>query len=173
MSVVSTNQNWKCVFILLCQETLVKSYHWGCSFSFFFQLEVVSQHHELRHMQHTNSCKQRIHNLNVIVLLHSWDSSGSFRLRESLLPRILLLPFLFGHLHEILPLARCHHQWGTTSRFRVVIGFTSALLCHTRFPTVDSSPQNTARHHSHCGFCRLHFSVQVEIESVNSRDGLE
>ena len=24
---------------------------------------------------------------------------------------ILLLRFLFRHLHEILPLARCHHQW--------------------------------------------------------------
>ena len=31
MSVVSTNQNWKCVCILLCQETAIRSCHWGCS----------------------------------------------------------------------------------------------------------------------------------------------
>ena len=30
---------------------------------------------------------------------------------------------------------------GTASRFRVVIVLTSALLCHTRFPTVDSPSQ--------------------------------
>ena len=30
---------------------------------------------------------------------------------------------------------------GTASRFRVVVGLTSALLCHARFPTVDSPSQ--------------------------------
>ena len=33
---VSTNQDWKCVCVLLCQENVIKSYNWGCSFSFFF-----------------------------------------------------------------------------------------------------------------------------------------
>ena len=61
------------------------------------QLEVVSQHHELRHKQQTNSCKQHV----VLVLLYSWDSSDSSRLWEFLLLRILLLRFLFRHLHEI------------------------------------------------------------------------
>ena len=73
------------------------------------QLEDVSQHHELRHKQHTNSCKQRVHNLHVLILLYSCYS-GSFQTVEFLIPRIILL-FLFRHLHEIPPLARCHHQW--------------------------------------------------------------
>ena len=57
----------------------------------------------------------------------------------------------------------------TASRFRVVVGLTSALLCHTRFPTVDSPSQDTARRRSHCRFFRLQFSVQVEIESALRR----
>ena len=58
------------------------------------QLEVVSQHHELRHKQHTNSCKQHVHNFHVLVLLCSWDSSGSFQLWEFLRLKTLLLRFL-------------------------------------------------------------------------------
>ena len=41
---------------------------------------------------------------------------------------------------------------GTASRFKVFVGHMSALLCHTRFPTVDSLSQTTARYLSHCGF---------------------
>ena len=39
---------------------------------------------------------------------------------------------------------------GATSRFRVFVGLTSALLCHPRFPTADSSSQDNAQHRSHC-----------------------
>ena len=41
---------------------------------------------------------------------------------------------------------------GATSRFRVFVGLTSALLCHHRFPTADSSSRNNARHRSHGWF---------------------
>ena len=39
---------------------------------------------------------------------------------------------------------------GATSRFRVFVGLTSALLCHPRFPTADSSSQDNDQHRSHC-----------------------
>ena len=38
---------------------------------------------------------------------------------------------------------------GATSRFRVFIGLTSALLCHPRFPTADSSSQDKDQYRSH------------------------
>ena len=37
-----------------------------------------------------------------------------------------------------------------TSRFRVFVGLTSALLCHPRFPTADCSSQDNDQHRSHC-----------------------
>ena len=53
---------------------------------------------------------------------------------------------------------------GTASRFRVVVELTSALLCHTHFPTVDSLSRNTARHLSHCAFFQT--VLQLEIGSI-------
>ena len=50
----------------------------------------------------------------------------------------------------------------SASRFRVVVAFTSALLCHTRCQTVDYLSQNTARHLSRCGFLQ----TSVEIGSI-------
>ena len=53
---------------------------------------------------------------------------------------------------------------GATFRFRVLVGLTSALLCHLRFPSADNSSQTNARHRSHCWF--LQTSLQVEVENV-------
>ena len=39
---------------------------------------------------------------------------------------------------------------GAASRFRVFVGLTSALLCHHRFPTADSSSQDNDQHRSLC-----------------------
>ena len=61
--------------------------------------------------QHTNSCRQHVLNLHVLVSLCSFDSSDSFGLWDFMLPRVPhLLRFPFRHLHEILTLVRCHHQ---------------------------------------------------------------
>ena len=51
---------------------------------------------------------------------------------------------------------------GATFRFRVFVGLTSALLCHPRFPTADSSSQDNGQHRSHC----WSLSVQAEIGNV-------
>ena len=75
------------------------------------QFDVVHQHLDLRHKQHTNSCRQHVLNLHVLVSLYSWGSSDSFLLWVFLLPRVLhLLRFQFRHLHEIPQLVRCPHQ---------------------------------------------------------------
>ena len=87
----------------------------------------------------------------LLVSLCSWDSSDAFWLCEFLLPRVPhLLRFPFRHLHEIPQLVRCHPPMGATSRFRVFVGLTSALLCHPRFPTAESSSQDSDQHRSHC-----------------------
>ena len=53
-----------------------------------------------------------------------------------------------------------------SSRLRVFVGLTSALLHHPRFPTADSSKDND-QHRSHrCSLLISHFSVQVEVENV-------
>ena len=45
------------------------------------QLEDVSQHKDLWHKQHTNSCKQHVRNLHVLVLLYSYFNCGNLILR--------------------------------------------------------------------------------------------
>ena len=75
------------------------------------QFDVVHQHLDLRHKQHTNSCRQHVLNLHVFVSLSSLDSLDSSGIWEFLLPRVPhLLRFPFRHLHEIPQPARCHHQ---------------------------------------------------------------
>ena len=75
------------------------------------QFDVVHQHLGLRHKQHTNSCKQHVLNLHVLVSLCLLDSLDSFQLREFLILRVPhLLRFPFRHLYETLQSVRCHHQ---------------------------------------------------------------
>ena len=110
------------------------------------QFDVVHQHLDLQHKQHTKSSRQHVLNLHVLVSLCSLDSSDSIWLWEFLLPKVPhLLRFPFRHLHGILP-----SPMGATSRFRVFVGLTSALLCHPRCPTADRSSQDNDQHRSHC-----------------------
>ena len=133
--------------------------------SFLFPLpptvpfDVVNQHLDLRHKPHTNSCKQHVLNLHVLVSLCSWDSSDSFLLWEFLLPRVLHLHhFPFRHLHEILQLVRCHHQ----SARHLDSEFSLDLRAHC-----SAIPVSRLLSVVHIiGFCGFHFSVQVEIENV-------
>ena len=111
------------------------------------QLEDVPQHNTQIPVQ------QRVQNLLVLVLLCSWDSSGSSSTvgnSDSKDYSSSSFPVSTSARHS--PTDLMSSPTGTASRFRVVFGLTSALLCHTRFPTLDSPSQNTARHHSHCGF---------------------
>ena len=62
---------------------------------------------------------------------------------------------------------------GTASRFRVVVGLTSALLCHARSPTVDSPSQDTARRRSHCRFLPSSLLGSGRNWERPSRDRLE
>ena len=55
---------------------------------------------------------------------------------------------------------------GATSRIRVFVGLTSALLCHPRFPSADSSSQNNDQHRSHCWLLADFISIQADIENV-------
>ena len=75
------------------------------------QFDVVHRHLDLRHKQNTNSCRQHVLSLHVLVSLCPLDSFNSFSLWEFLPPRVLLLlRFPLRHLHEIHQLVRCHHQ---------------------------------------------------------------
>ena len=61
-----------------------------------------------------------------------------------------LLRFPFRHLHDILLLVRCHHQLVLHLDSEFSMDFTSALLCHLRFPTADSSSQDNDPPYSPC-----------------------
>ena len=119
----------------------------------------------LKHRQHTNFCIQHVCNLLVLVVLFSGDSSGSFELWKFLILRILLR-FPFRHLHESLPLVRCHHQW--------VLHLDSELLLdlHAHCSAILVSQLLILLLKTLLGivhtldFVRLHFSVQVEIGSI-------
>ena len=121
------------------------------------QLEVVSQHHELRHKQHTNSCKQHVHNFHVLVLLCSWDSSGSFQLGISASK---------DSSSSFPPFARCHHQkvLHLDSELSLDLQAHCSAILVSRLLTLLRKTLLGIVHI--VGFCRLHFSVQVEIESV-------
>ena len=62
---------------------------------------------------------------------------------------------------------------GAASRIRVVVGLTSALLCHTRFPTVDSLSQNAVRSLSRCRFLNTSLPGSNGNWEYRSRDKLE
>ena len=78
---------------------------------------------------------------------------------------ILLLRFLYRHLRDPST-GSMSSPMGTASRFRVVVGLTSALLCHTRFPTVTVLLKTLLGVVHTVGFFTLHFSVQVEMVSI-------
>ena len=114
-------------------------------------LDVVHQHLDLQHKQHTNSCKQHVLNLHVPVSLCSWDSSDSFLLWEfSASKGSSSSSFPISTSARDSPTGSMSSPIGATSRFRVFVGLTSALLCHPSFPTADCSSQDTDQHHSHC-----------------------
>ena len=76
------------------------------------QFAVVHQHLDLRRKQHTNSCRQHVLNLHVLVSLCSLDSMElilTLGISASKgVPHLLRFPF--RHLHEIHQLVRCHHH---------------------------------------------------------------
>ena len=116
MSIVSTKQNWKCVFVFVCQENdnqkLRSESSFLCPLHPKVQFNVVLQHLNLRHTQNTYSCRRHVLNLHVLVSLYSWDSTGSCRLWEFLLLRVPhLLRFPFRHLHEIPQLVDVLTNW--------------------------------------------------------------
>ena len=53
---------------------------------------------------------------------------------------------------------------GATSRFKVFVGLTSALLCHSRFPAADCSSLDNAQRRSNC--CDFTSRAWVEIQNV-------
>ena len=72
------------------------------------QFDVVHQHLDLRHKQHTNSCGQHVLNLQVPISLCLLDSLDSWEFLLLRVPHLLRFPF--RHLHEIPQLVRRHHQ---------------------------------------------------------------
>ena len=104
------------------------------------QFDVVHQHLDLRHKQHTNSCRQHVLHHHVLVFLCSLGSLDSLGLWEFLLPRVPhLLRFPFRHLHEIPQLVRCHHQLVPHLDSEFSLDLRAHLHCHHRFPTANSS----------------------------------
>ena len=116
------------------------------------QFDVVHQHLGLQHKQHTNSCRQHVLNLHVLVSLSllvgffgfiptlgisasNGSSSSSFSVSTSA---------------RDSPTGSMSSPIGAASRFRVFVGHTGALLCHHRFPTAHSSSLDNDQRRSHC-----------------------
>ena len=70
---VSANQNWKRVCLRFLSENRNRKLRSESSFLFphlsIVQFDVVRQHLDLRHKQHTNACRQHVLNLHVLVSL--------------------------------------------------------------------------------------------------------
>ena len=116
MSVVSTTQNWKCVCILLCQETAIKSYHWSCSFSIFFRQRLNLKMSPNTTTFDTSSTPTPVNSMSIIFMILFFSTHGILRVHSGsgnfcFFFFCFFFFFLFRHLHEIPPLARCHHQW--------------------------------------------------------------
>ena len=78
---VSTHQNWKRVCVFLCKKTVIESCDRSRPFSLlFFQQfnSMVSTNTSTFGEQHTNSCRQHVLNLQILVSLCSLDSLDSF-----------------------------------------------------------------------------------------------
>ena len=150
---VSTNQNWKRVCVLLCQESRNRKLRSELFFLFplppTVQFDVAHQHLDLRHKQHTNSCKQHV--LNFIMFLCFSDIVGivrdSVQLWEAPLTRVLRPSefFIWTSARDALQLVRCLHQ--------LVLLLDSALIIvHI------------------VGLCRFHFSrSSSQLEMLFSR----
>ena len=65
---------------------------------------------------------------------------------------LLLLCFLCRHLHEILQLVRCHHQWVQHLDSELSLDLRAHRSAITLFMTVGSPSQDTVRRRSSCGF---------------------
>ena len=105
-----------------------------------FQFDVVQQHLDLRHKQHTNSCRQDVLEsscscfsplvgffgfiLTQGISASNGSSSSSFPISTPA---------------RNSPTGSTSSPIGAATRFRVFVGLTSALLCHPRFQTADSS----------------------------------
>ena len=111
--------------------------------------------------------------------LDLWDSS--FWLWEPLLPLALHLHrFPFRHLHGALPRVQCQSTpIGARSVFRVFVGLTSALLCHTRFLAAENCPLFwflwtsllcSKRHRRCCLRCKLESAVFFRTNSPTFRN---
>ena len=79
---VSAHQNWKACLRFPVSENRIRTLRLESSFLFpllpTVQFDVVHQHFDLRHKQHTDSCRQHVLNLHVLVDLCSLDSLDSF-----------------------------------------------------------------------------------------------
>ena len=159
---VSTNRNWERVCIFLCQETALKSYHWGCSFSFFlprFNLKLSPNTTSFD----TSNTPIPVTSLSTIFEVSFFSTHGILRVHSDS-GNFFFQGFLSSSSFPVSTSARdftigsMSSPIGATSRLRVVVGLTSALLCHPRFPTVESPSQNTGRHRSPCWFLQTSIS---------------
>ena len=111
--------------------------------------DVANQHFDLRHKRHTDFCRQHESSCSCFSLLVGFfgfiltlgispsksSSSSSFPISTSA---------------RDSPTGSMSSQIGAASRFRVFVGLASALLCHLRFPTADSSSLDDDQRRSHC-----------------------
>ena len=127
------------------------------------QFDVVRQHIDLRHKQHTNSCRQHVLNLHV----------SGFSLLVGFCGFILTLGIprvssssTFRHLHQIHQLVRCHSQLvlHLDSEFSLDLRAHCSAISVSRLLTVLRKTMISIVHI--VGLCRSHFSIQVEIENI-------
>ena len=136
-----------CLSFPVSREAVIERYDRSRPFSFLFfqqvQFDAVRQHLDLRHKRHTNSCKQHVLNLHVLVSLCSLEFFGFILTLDICASKgSSSSSFPISTSARDSPTGSMSSPIGATSRFRVFVGLTSALLCHTRFQTAD--------HRSHC-----------------------
>ena len=134
---VSTNQNRKRVCIFLCHETVAKSNNRSRSFSLHptVQFDVLHQLLDLRHKQHTNFCKTACPESScscfcrLVGFILLWGTSASQGTSSSSFP--------IPTSSRGASIGSMSSPIGARSNLIVFVGLTSALLCHTHFPTAE------------------------------------
>ena len=143
MSVIWTNQNWERVSIFLRRVYVIKGYQrFLFSLSFFFLQRFNLTMFLNTTTSDTDSTPIPVNSMSTILSFLFCSPHGILQIRFN---------FSSSSSYPVSTSARdsptgsMSSPMGTASRFRVVVGLTSALLCHTRFPTVDPLHQNAAR----------------------------
>ena len=165
---------FQCCICITQENAIKRNPWWFCSFSSFFLQRSKLKMSPCTTIFDTSSTPILVNRMSTIFEF-SFFSTRRIHLEHFECKNSHFLRFFFFYVSCVDIYTKFLHWLDVITNgycfwFRVALGLTSSPLCHTRFPTVDSPFQDTARRLLDVvqapDFFRLHFSVQMEIESI-------